>query len=734
MLDHDEGHAGLRGKGLEEAGEGVEPSGGGADADDRIIGVPGGAAGVLRFFFLFTFLETMISPHGEERLPGTFPQRHARKIKWRQQGKSPCFTFFLTLEFRLPVAISRGGKMSIVAFSSGRVAPRTLPKKSSKTNGPLVRWRTDLALTVVGVTHRTPQPIRVMPAVGQVIAKDRLRTGILERNAHERALRGESASYKFKLFHRLYRVDLAPRRDRRKGIVGVRGAVYHLGRAGRPAPVREPRELPVLRRLLTHRQMTSLKTARRSLELARTVAESVRVNSEIRTAEASRRQKEAEEALVRAEAEERRARVLADASAVLDTSFDLRELMDRLGNLLIHRLADGCVIHIREGDRLHRMIIDHRDPRLKDVLSRAFPEVDEVGLFKAVRLGASELYSTVTPSELCRIVPAGRRVEELKSLQLQSLIRSPVRSHGRTVGMLTLLSSDRERFYDPSDLKTVERLAHRMALAQESARLYDEAQREIALRKEAEARLRIFNVDLERRVSERTSLLEEAMREANSFAYTVAHDLRAPLRAITGFCQALKEDYAGAVDPVGQDYLDRIVSGARKMDELIRDLLDYARLNRAEIKRGIVDLDAVLDEVVQESAPDLLQRRAEVQRATPLGRIVGHGPMLVQVFNNLLSNAVKFVAPAVKPVVRIYSERREVRVRIVVEDNGIGISPEHQERIFGIFERLNRAEEYPGTGIGLAIVRRAVERLGGSIGVESEPGKGSRFWIELQSA
>jgi signal transduction histidine kinase len=277
-------------------------------------------------------------------------------------------------------------------------------------------------------------------------------------------------------------------------------------------------------------------------------------------------------------------------------------------------------------------------------------------------------------------------------------------------------------------------LAARIAIARESAVLYEDAQREIARRKEAEARMRVFNSELERRVTERTALLEDAMREANSFAYTVAHDLRAPLRAITGFCQALQEDYSGAIDEVGQDYLERIVAGSRRMDELIRDLLDYARVNRAEIKRTLVILDKVLDEVLETMAPELHERGAVVLRARELGRVVAHESMLSQVLANLLSNAVKFVPAGVKPEVSIRTEAQEGRLRILVEDNGIGIAPEHLERIFGIFERLNRAEDFPGTGIGLAIVRRAVERLGGSVGVTSQPGRGSTFWVELPSA
>jgi signal transduction histidine kinase len=328
----------------------------------------------------------------------------------------------------------------------------------------------------------------------------------------------------------------------------------------------------------------------------------------------------------------------------------------------------------------------------------------------------------------------GPRLDAFRELSVQSVVLMPLRSHGRAAGLLLIGSDDPGRLFDLRDLQMVHSLGYRISLARESASLYEDAQKEIAMRKEAEARMRAFNAELERRVLERTSLLEEATREANSFAYTVAHDLRAPLRAITGFCQALKEDYSAGIDAVGQDYLDRIVAGSRRMDDLIRDLLDYARVNRAEIRLAAVDLDEVLDAVMETMSAELQDRKAALERARPLGRVLAHEPMLHQVITNLLSNALKFTAAGVAPNVEIRSEIWGGRVRLSFKDNGIGIASEHQDRIFGIFERLNRSEDYPGTGIGLAIVRRAVERLGGSVGVQSKPGEGSTFWIELPTA
>lgn len=233
--------------------------------------------------------------------------------------------------------------------------------------------------------------------------------------------------------------------------------------------------------------------------------------------------------------------------------------------------------------------------------------------------------------------------------------------------------------------------------------------------------------DLERRVQERTAELE-------GFAYTIAHDLRAPLRAMSSFSQILMEDYAPRLDTTAQDYAARIVAAAQRMDALIGDLLAYSRLSQEALPREPIQLEGVFREILESISGEIRDRKAEIRFDGPFPAVAANRTALVQVFSNLFSNGLKFVAAGVEPRLRVFSESRGTVARIWVEDNGIGIAPEHHERIFRVFERLNRSEAYPGTGIGLAIVRKAMARMGGASGVESRLGQGSRFWIEIAPA
>lgn len=238
--------------------------------------------------------------------------------------------------------------------------------------------------------------------------------------------------------------------------------------------------------------------------------------------------------------------------------------------------------------------------------------------------------------------------------------------------------------------------------------------------------------ELETRVAERTEQLEEINRELDTFAYSVSHDLRAPLRAMQGFAELLLDKSHSETERA--EYLKRILTSVHNMDRLIQDLLAYSRLSRQEIMLQTVSLDKVVRDAAQQLELASGGKNYQLEIAGKLPEVVGHHAVLVQVVLNLLTNAVKFVPKGVTPKLRIWWEPAADYCRLLVQDNGIGIAPQHQERIFKIFERLNGLDSYPGTGIGLAIVRKAVNRLGGRIGVESHEGEGSRFWVELPRA
>jgi signal transduction histidine kinase len=225
--------------------------------------------------------------------------------------------------------------------------------------------------------------------------------------------------------------------------------------------------------------------------------------------------------------------------------------------------------------------------------------------------------------------------------------------------------------------------------------------------------------------------LKDSSEALDSFAHTVSHDLRAPLRAMEGFAQSLLEDYGEKLDDTGKDYAQRIVGASRRMGELIQDLLAYSRLSRSDFKLRPEPLGDIVQEAQAAIAAESKDAAATIITEGEFPQVIGHRPTLRQIVINLLSNALKFVAPGAKPAIRLYGERMEGRYRLWVEDNGIGIAPEHRERIFKIFERLHGIESYPGTGIGLAIVSKGAERMGGRVGVDSNPTGGSRFWVEF---
>jgi len=236
---------------------------------------------------------------------------------------------------------------------------------------------------------------------------------------------------------------------------------------------------------------------------------------------------------------------------------------------------------------------------------------------------------------------------------------------------------------------------------------------------------------LEATVTERTAKLQETVYELESYSYSISHDLRAPLRGIQSFAQILEEECRDEIGRQGREYIRRIVTAADRMDRLIQDVLVYSRVARTDIALENVDLVALLKGIL-EGYPQFQLPKAEITVSFPLPPVRGNVAALTQCLSNLVGNAVKFVPPGVVPHVKISAVTRDKRVRLSIQDNGIGIDPKMHGKIFAIFNRLSR--DYEGTGIGLAVVRRAAERMGGAILVESELGKGTTFHLELNGA
>jgi signal transduction histidine kinase len=259
---------------------------------------------------------------------------------------------------------------------------------------------------------------------------------------------------------------------------------------------------------------------------------------------------------------------------------------------------------------------------------------------------------------------------------------------------------------------------------------------DITERKHAESLLQQLNTSLEERVRERTAELEELTarlrivnRDLEEFTFTASHDLRAPLRTIEGLARLLLADEPLSLD--GLEYTQRIISGARRADTLITELLDYGRLGADYVTVEPTSIAQVLADILVNIPALTGERNTQIQVEQPLPEVIANAVILDQILTNLITNAVKFVSPGTQPKVRIWAEPQGATVRLWIEDNGIGIEETYRQEIFKPFNRLHSHEEYVGSGIGLAIVRKGIEILGGKVGVESTKDEGSRFWIEL---
>jgi PAS domain S-box-containing protein len=299
---------------------------------------------------------------------------------------------------------------------------------------------------------------------------------------------------------------------------------------------------------------------------------------------------------------------------------------------------------------------------------------------------------------------------------VRSIVSVPLIAQDELIGLLNVAAREPDAF-DAERLELIREVANALSVAVQQQRLRREILR--------------YSAELEQRVAQRTAELRRAHQELANFTDTATHDLASAVRSIHGFTQLLIASLGDAADPETRCHAERILNSAREMSSLLTNLLAYRHLFEARVPLQPVCLEAIVCMALEELDEAIADAEARVEVIRPLPNVIGHRATLRLVLRHLLENALKFIPPAGRPELFIHAEHREGFVRLWIEDRGIGIEPTYRECIFNIFERLHGGGIYPGKGIGLAIVKRGMERMEGRTGVESNPGGGSRFWIEL---
>lgn len=370
---------------------------------------------------------------------------------------------------------------------------------------------------------------------------------------------------------------------------------------------------------------------------------------------------------------------------------------------------------LKQSEELHRLIIEN----IHDfaIFTCAFdgrietwnPGAQAIFGYREEEILGRNIAVLYTPEDQASGVPEQERVESI-----------------RNAGSAT------ERWYVRQDGRRIFLTGAVRPIRDETGNLrgFAKVTRDITSRKELEDQLQQAREHLEATVSQRTAQLNEKVSELEAFSYSLSHDMRAPVRAIHSFCELALAELKGKIGPPADEYLEKARAAAARLDRLIQDVLALSHLSRPELKLDAIDTEQLVTEIIQERG-ELQEPNARISVHRPLQPMIGNEASMSQCISNLLENAVKFVSRGVKPTVEIWTEQKDGQVRLWVADNGIGMEGGAQERLFQMFSRIHNGNDYAGTGIGLAIVRKAVARMGGKVGVESVPGNGSRFWLQL---
>ncbi|OGL21828.1 hypothetical protein A2707_00545 [Candidatus Saccharibacteria bacterium RIFCSPHIGHO2_01_FULL_45_15] len=437
---------------------------------------------------------------------------------------------------------------------------------------------------------------------------------------------------------------------------------------------------------------------------------------------------------------------LAAASAELASSLDYTRTLHNLAHMIVREIADWCSVDILDDNgKLKQIALTHKDQSAvawvkqlqKQQGEDRYNEDSAIG--KVLATGQSEYYPYITPETPTDRSEDSRIIEKLK---ISSVVIAPLIVREKTVGTITFVSTEQKHHYTKSDLAMFEDLAKRISLTMTNTHFIEETRRQVVELDRLRIQLQAANEALETRVKRRTAQLEvtnlnlqRSNQELQDFAYVASHDLQEPLRKIQAFGTILQDEYAETLGE-GGDYLVRMRSAAARMSTLIEDLLAFSRVTTHAKEHAEIDLTTIIGEVLE----DLEARIGDTHGTVSVGKLpkIHADPMQMrQLFQNLIGNALKFHRPDIPPNVIIEStiikptSNSNGTYEIRVSDNGVGFDEKYLDRIFAVFQRLHGRDSYEGTGIGLAVCRKIVERHNGEITATSTPGKGSTFIIRL---